>query len=513
MRLPYLENASNRSKQRIINFMGINYGSQTKDGEMASTLNLTTDDFPHISQRKPRAKEATYVSPTTLFSKAGMFVVDGTRLLLNGANVGTVTAGRKQMAAVGDYVLIFPDKKYYNVSSKVFGDMEATYTAKGLVFGEDNDGQSTITTTGNTFPFSVGDGITITGCTVAPENNISAIVRAVNGKELKFYSNSFTKATETGNVTIKREIPDLDFICEDNYRLWGCKDNTIYASKYSDPLNFNVFDGLTSDSYYIQVGSDGAFTGCVPFSSHICFFKEDVLHKLYGSKPSNYQIVTANVFGVQAGCERSLCTINETLYYLGRNGIYAYVGGVPDLASANLGMRRYTDACADTDGEKYYISMRDGESGEWGLYAYDIRRGIWLREDATQAHDMTNIDGKVYFIDSLGGLYRMNADAAEEEEIEWAVEFCPFTEVMNERKGYSKLGIRLELGEEAYLVAETRIDDGNWEQVYMTHNKRAKTINIPILPRRCDNFRVRLSGRGKCTIKSFVRDFYVGSEV
>lgn len=513
MRLPYLENASNQSKQRIINFLGLNYGCQTMDGEMSDTLNITTDDFPYISQRKPRVKESTYISPTTLFSKSGLFVIDGTRVLLDGENIGTVTEGRKQMASVGNIVVIFPDKKYYNVETETFGDIEITYTSMDIKFGTNEDGLSTITTPGNDFTFSVGDAVTITGCTVAPENNITAIIRGVNGKVLTFYANTFTNAIEkTSSVTIKRAVPDLDFICESNYRLWGCKNNTIYASKYADPFNFQVFDGLTSDSYYIQVGSDGDFTGCIPFSSHICFFKEDVLHKLYGSKPANYQVVTSNVFGVQSGCERSMCIINETLYYMGRNGVYSYTGGIPDLISSALGTNRYTDACAETDGEKYYISMKNGD--EWGLFTYDVRRNIWLREDDTHAYDMENVEGKLCFIDSNGSLYRVNGDTSlSDEVIDWSVTFCPFTETINERKGYSKLGIRMDLGENSYLTVEISIDNGKWEKVYTTHNEKAKTISVPVFPNRCDNFQVRLSGRGSCKIKSFVRDFHVGSEV
>lgn len=512
MRLPYLQEVKKETQQSIVNFLGLNYGCNTNMGEMSETKNITTENFPFITQRKPRTKEVGYISPTSLFAKSGLFVVDGTRVLYNGEHIGTVTKGKKQIASVGNTVVIFPDKKYYDTEKKTFGDMEITYSAKGLVFGTNEDGLSTITTTGADFSFQEGDGIKISGCAVAPENNTSIIVRGVDGKTMTFYSNSFTAATETGTVTIKREVPDLDFICENNYRLWGCKGNTIYASKYADPLNFNVFDGLTGDSYYIQVGSDGEFTGCASFSSHICFFKEDVLHKLYGSKPSNYQIVTASVFGVQAGCERSLVTINETLYYLGRNGVYAYNGGVPDLVSEAFGTRRFSEACAETDGEKYYISMYG--DGEWGLYAYDVRRGLWIREDDTHALDMMSFDGKTYFLGADGNLYSINGDAEiSDETIEWGVTFCTFTETMNERKGYSRLGIRLELGENAYLTVEISIDDGNWKEIYTTHNKRAKTISIPVIPNRCDNFRIRLSGMGECKIKSLVREFTIGSEV
>ena len=508
MLLPYLNEQSNKGKQSIINFLGINYGNESKDGELEDCKNLSTDSFPCLTQRRARKLEDSYINPTTLHAKEELIVIDGTRVLYNNENVGTVTEGRKQIVTVGNIVVIFPDKVYYNVETKEFGNMEETYTsgASQIKFTD-----STITTTGTDFTFRVGDAITVSGCTVAPENNKSVIVREVSGKTLTFYNSTFTASSETAAITLKREVPDLDFICESNYRLWGCKDNTIYASKYSDPLNFSVFDGLTSDSYYIQVGSDGDFTGCIPFSSHICFFKENVLHKLYGSKPSNYQVVTSNVFGVQAGCERTLKIINETLYYLGKNGVYAYTGGIPDLISENFGTERFSDACAESDGDKYYISMKNDE--KWGLYSYDIMRTIWLKEDDTHAIDFANVKGKVYYISADdNNLYSVN-DVTAEEEIEWAATFTKFTERVNERKGYSRLLLRVDIDKGSWLKVEISKDDKPFEPIYTTHNQNAKTISVPIHPNRCDNFRIRLTGKGKCVIKSLIRSFHIGSEV
>lgn len=510
MHLPYLKPVQSKSRQRILNFLGLNYSSQFTDGEMSDSMNITTDKFPYIAQRKGRTKVSTHEGATTLYAKSGLFVVKGTEVIHNDEVIGTVTEGKKQMVAVGNIVVIFPDKKYYNVETKTFSDMEITYEQAGLVFGTNGEGLSTITTTGDAFTFTAGDAITISGCTTAPENNTSIIIRDVEDKVLTFYANSFTSATEAGTVTLKREVPDLDFICENNYRLWGCKGGTIYASKYADPLNFQVFDGLTSDSYYIQVGSDGEFTGCISYSSHICFFKEDVLHKMYGSKPSNFQVLTSNVFGVQAGCERTLCIINETLYYMGRHGVYAYTGGVPELISSAFGTKEFSEACAGTDGEKYYISMKN--NAEWGLFTYDVRRNIWLREDSTHAIDMADVEGRLHFINSDGDLFLVN-DSSSNEVIDWSVTFCPFTEAINERKGYSKLGMRVDIAEGAYLEVAVKEDNSTWRKVYITHDEHARTVNIPIKPNRCDSFIVKLSGRGQCTIKSFVREFHVGSEV
>ena len=503
MLLPYLTEFESPSKKYTVSFKGINYGEGYQDGELADCTNLSTEKYPCISQRAARVKESQFTSPTTIHAKDGILVVDGTKVYYNGIQVGDVTSGKKQMATIGNYVVIFPDKMYFNVSTKVYGSMEETFTASGLVFTH-----NTITTTG-TFNFTEGDAVKISGCAVA-ENNKTPIIENVTETVLTFKDNTFTATTEEGEVTIKRNVPDLDFICESNYRLWGTMGNTIYASKFSDPFNFEVFDGLSSDSYYIDVGSDGAFTGCIPYSSHICFFKENTLHKLYGTKPSTFQIVTANIYGVQSGCENSMCIVNEQLLYKGVDGVYSYTGGVPELISSKFGTKRFSDAVATCDGERYYISMKHGN--DWSLYVYDVLKNVWLREDNTHAHDMAFYDGHVYFIGDDGGLYKIDRTASR-AGIEWSATFCPFNETVNERKGYSKFHLRLDLSAGSWISVDVKTDvDTQWSEVYTTHNEKARVVSVPILPKRCDSISVRIRGKGECTVKTFIREFTTGSD-
>lgn len=517
--LPFLSAVQNKSKKYSVAFRGINYGEGTQDGEFAETYNLSTDKYPCITQRSPRPTAAHYTQPTTLHSKGKLLVVDGTDVIYGDTKVGEVTEGKKQTATIGNYIVIFPDKKYYKVPTEddkdgEFGSMEASFTGKGLKFTT-----SAITmpepTSGEDygdFPFREGDAVTITGCTNNGNNKESEIIiRGVTSNELSFDDNAFTEATESGEVTIKRTVPALDFICESNYRLWGTHGNTIYSSKFSDPFNFKVFDGLASDSYAIEVGSEGEFTGCIPYSSHICFFKENTLHKLYGSKPSNFQITTVNVYGVQSGSERSMQIVNEQLLYKGVGGVYSYTGGVPELISEKFGNRRYSDAVACCDGEKYYISMKQGET--YSMFVYDVIKNIWLREDDTRAVDMTFYDGKVYFINSEGELRYINK-AGNRNDIEWGATFCTMHETINERKGYSKFHLRMELSAGAWLAVDIKTDnDLQWRQIYTTHNEKAKTVSIPIIPTRCDSIDIRLRGVGECTIKTFIREFIAGSDI
>lgn len=517
--LPILNSTKQTNKKYVVAFRGINYGEGWQDGEFSDTKNLSSAQFPCLSQRFGRVfagdkhpnKQVFYAKGAVYqlqFSSAGyVYLTRDSVIVYTQQPGGTLfNAEPKQITSIGNYLIFFPDKAYYNTATNEVGSLEETYTATGLTF----EGGKIITT-GDAWRFRKGDAVTITGCTSHPENNKTIIVRGVSGSELSFYDNSFTAGVEAGAVMVKREVPDLDYVCESNYRLWGVKGNTIYGSKYGDPFNFNCFDGVSGDSYYIDVGTDGEFTGCIPFASHICFFKENCLHKLYGSKPSNYQVVTSQVYGLQKGSDKSMCIINETLYYKGVLGVYAYTGGVPELVSECFGQRRYHDACAATDGTRYYISMAD-EDGNWHLMNLDVEKGIWVREDDFHAIGMGTVGGKVHMVSKEWSGYI--DEGADISDVEWSATLCPFTEVMNERKGYSKFHLRLDLAAGAWLKVEIkRNTDKRWQTVYATHNERAQTVTVPILPARCDSVEIRLSGKGECKIRTFVREFHVGSDI
>lgn len=361
--------------------------------------------------------------------------------------------------------------------------------------------------------FSVGDAVEISGCTSVAANNKTAIAREITATTMTFYSGTLTAGSEAAQVALKRNVPDLTCICECDNRIWGAAGQTIYASALGDPKNFNVFDGLSTDSYAVAVGTDGDFTGCVAYSSSVIFWKEHCYHKMMGSVPSDFTYNTYTVPGVQAGSEKSMVIINEVLYYKGRGGVYAFTGGTPELISENFGTRRYTDAVAGTDGENYYISVSD-ERGEWSFFVYDILRGIWLREDATHAADFALLDGVLYYLDYITRKVMMTGqDYSEEGRIDWTASFAPFTEQAQGRKCYSKLYLRLELTPGAWMQVHISCDGEPWRKVWATHDSTEPTLTAYFRPTRCDSFRVRLTGKGQVKIKSFVREFEMGSEV
>lgn len=505
MRLPKLQYGADLRTQQTLQFGGVQYGRGGGEGDFAETKNLSSRQYPSLCQRADRELVAQYTAATALYAKGALAVVDGTSFLYDGETVGTVTAGEKEIVSVNTKILIFPDKKYYDTATFTFGSMadsvsssNVTWTTNSLKLNGSTDLDER---------FAIGQAVKISGSSTA--NNLTLTIRGVSADTLTFTDNSFTEGTETGTVTVAREIPDFDCVCESANRLWGAAGNTIYASALGDPLTFFNYDGLSTDAYAVSVGTDGDFTACESYSSNVLFFKEHMLHKMLGSMPSEYRMYDYTIPGVQAGSQKSLVTINETLYYKGVDGIYAYAGSTPSLITQNFGVRHFQNAVAGTDGSRYYVSMQDMETNEWSLYCYDTLYSIWLREDDTHAVDFARLDTHMHFL-SDSKVWKVTD--ADDEAVDWTGEFYPLDDSIYGKRGYSKLWMKLELAEDSWVMAEISEDGSPWHQVGMWHYEKSETMLIPIFPAQCDTFRLRLSGHGRCVIKNMVREFDVGSE-
>lgn len=361
-----------------------------------------------------------------------------------------------------------------------------------------------------------GDRVNISGCVSVQENDREAVeVKEVGPRGVTFIlpeELQFTEVVEAGAVVVERWVPDLDFICESGNRLFGCssKDNTIYASALGDPTNWSVHDGLASDSYAEEVGSPGPFTGCLAYGGGVLFWKEELLHRLVGSYPAAYEVRADYIAGLQAGSEGSMVVVNETLYYKGRAGIYAYAGGVPRLISGALGQVRYEKAAAGSDGERYYVSMRRTDTGAWELLSYDLRRGLWMKEDALEARAFARLNETVYLL-LEDGVYALDSEADDPGgPVPWEVTFAPFFEGTCRRKYPSRLLLRLELEPGSWVEAQLARDKGVFRQVWASREHDALTAEVPIRPGRCDRYQLRLKGEGRCLIRGLEREFTLG---
>jgi hypothetical protein len=329
--------------------------------------------------------------------------------------------------------------------------------------------------------------------------------------------------TITNSITIKREMPEMDFITESENRLWGCRYgiakngevvNEIYASKLGDFKNWNCFMGISTDSYAVSVGSDGQFTGAITHLGYPIFFKEKCMHKIYGNYPANYQVQTTACRGVERGSHNSLAIVNEVLYYKSTMAVCAYDGSLPTEISYQLGNTHYSDAVACAHGNKYYINMKDGK-GEWHLFVYDASMGMWHKEDDIHIKAFCSCRDELYFIDgnavkTVGG----SGDSYDEETVKWMAESGVIGTSSPDKKYISQLVVRLSLTIGARVFFYIQYDSGEeWEQVCALTGHNLRSFSVPIRPKRCDHFRLRIEGEGDAKIYSITKTIEEGSEI
>ncbi len=513
MILPKIAYGFQKMKSEIVAMRGINYSDMISDGDLAECKNLSARRYPYITTRRARVKQEMYSAVTALTSWERLVTIKDNVLFYDGEEIGGLenTENERQFAVVNTKMVIWPDKKYFDITNKKIKALEAKVTGAKAVFTSDT--MTVADWDDLTKYFNAGDAVTVSGCKTEAGNNKDIVIREVTATALKVTSDGFTAATEeSAQITIERKIPELDYICESQNRLWGVSNEkkTIYASALGDPTNFFVYEGLSTDSYALAVGTEGDFTGCCKLSSSVLFWKETVLHKILGSYPAEYSLYTYDMEGLQKGSHKSMQVINEVLFYMGIHGVYAYSGGTPSLISANFGEHSFTNAVAGNDGDSYYLSVTEGDKSH--LFVYETRSGIWVREDDTRVLDFARIGKDLYFLDSCGDIYLADGHA-DDGEIEWCAEFTPFYETVEGKKTYSKLLLRLEMPRGSYLRAEVKHDRKRWKEAGKVLGRTEDVIPLRIPISRCDKFRIRLSGKGPCAILSVVREFSVGSEV
>ena len=542
MRLPEIKSAASPVRREIVQSRGLNFSDDTADGDLASCLNLGWHRWPFLAARRAREAVEGYddITITDMCSWDGLVcVTDEGKVLYDGQElVGTVTPGVKQFAAVNTKLVIWPDGVYLDRAERdqlpVIKPMGAKVKMTKAVFGttsvqlvnfalKDRTTEEYVAVTDLRTVFQKGDGLKIEGLTTLTGNNKAVVITGVMTDTLfvvhKLADESFEVIFDEGTeeaageafFTVTREIPPMDFICESGNRLWGCSSDkqTIYASALGDPTNFNVFDGLSTDSYAVAVATEGPFTGCGRLGSVVCFWKEKGLHKILGDYPAEYVMYTDQLEGVREGSWRSMCVINSTLYYLGIHGPHAYSGGLPQPIFRGMGNHTLTGGVGGTDGKRYYLCCEDDmEYGEPWLMIYDPASGAWLREDSADYQAMARPRGDLLLLTSGGSILREDA-GGEDPQVLWSMTFTPFRETLEGRKRYSRLLFRLELPIDAWAEAWERTDGGKWERTGRVIGKDEDTVQMWVRPNRCDSFEVKLEGRGPCAVKGILREYQI----
>lgn len=482
-----------------------------------------------------------------------------------------LTDSEKQLVSMGAYVIILPDKAYINTQDyddcgKIEADWtngsqatvslcmedgaaydytagkEAPESPQNGQFWLDTSGENDamkvwnestggwvsvetvyckISCTGIGAQFKDLDGVTVSG---AEQIEGSRIIQHVTADSMVLIGLvPQTVTVEAGELRITRKMPDMDYVVECQNRLWGCfygvkngqTINEIYCCALGDFKNWERYAGISTDSYRASVGTDGKWTGAITYLGYPLFWKENHLHKVYVDEGGAHQIQDTACRGVQEGCSRSLQVVNDRLYFKSRSGVCAYDGSLPENTGYSLGQELFSEAVGGNLRGKYYLSMH-GEAG-WNLFVYDTKNGIWVKEDDTHALAMATLRDELYILDAETKQF-FGASGRAEGQKEKTVQWSATTNVIGYsdagQKYVSRFAVRLRLEDGATAQFSIEYDsNGIWLPCGSIVGNRIKSAILPVKPRRCDHFRIRITGFGTMQIYSISKIYEKGSDV
>lgn len=561
--MPNLRAAQRKTEEQQMKFTGLDYRAEPSDGSCSDCSGITSRAYPSIRPHNRMGTVSSYQQLTCMKGfGSDLLICAGKKIYWNAAEVGELTYAndygetdvttRRQAEMVNTQIVILPDKLLFDTSTGELEPLDGIYTATGFVLyrqfvtkeqqyyhiidfsmgiadDADHSGADDLFQ-----HIELNDTVFLTGFTSiaaawSVDNKPDGItVRYIDreGYRIGFYDNSFSKLDEeaadgTEYVNGKKytphetalqfeyRCPELELIAEADNRLWGVEGNTIYACALGSPRNWFRYDGLADDAYALAVAGSTPFTAIRGYGTHVCFFKEDKIHRIYGNKPSNYSLNTLLCPGVQRGGQETVQAVNGVLWYAAPSGIYAYDGSSADCVSAQLGVQTIDADFAAAAEEGYYVEMDCGRGRQ--LYCLDTNNAVWTIWDKGWYAAAANVDGKLILATAAGEILQ----AAEGVTLdEWSIALNEFTEGVAGRKSYSKLVIQCDMAREAHMEIAVRFDGGRWIPVFAMEGKYGQRVMYaPLPPNRCYGMAMRITGRGDVTIKGIARAYSLLSDV
>lgn len=555
MRLPELKLLKKSQVQNEYQaaFLGMNTRRRAGPQEFASMWNMGAAEFPMMAPRRERRLIRKIPNGGAILGGDSISWIDGGSLYIDGELITGGLENNSQLVRMGAYLIVWPDKVVYNTHTGELRTIDHTWRGDSLharpcmLSGQDleyvaqelepdspRDGQYWLNTASNALyqylngswqgldtvytrleardlgnGFGEYDVVSLAGLSYENFNLEAATVYARGDDYIVIATGEMVDIDVTGDIRISRTSPELDMICECNNRLWGYSNKTheIRGSKLGDPTNWSSYLGISTDSYAATVGSVGDFTGICAFMGYVHFFKEDRVHRLYGTMPANFQLMETQLRGVMAGCEKSLVVASEMLCYMSRDGMMRYDGSAPISLQDPLGDIRMTDVVCGVHQSRLYASaVVDGEPR---MLVFDMLRGLWHMEDDARAVGFASTDEGDFFLSSDGNLWGIDgagsrletSDAGDEGPIEWSAVSGDMMQESVMVKILRQISLRFEMERGARIKVDVMYNsDGKWLRVMDFATQKKKTVTLPITARECDHMRVRYEGTGKTVL-------------
>ena len=507
----------------VTTFGGIDRRAGAPLGTFETMENMTGDDYPALRSRRKRSVAATLTGKAGgLTVKDALIYVDGTKLYCNGIKTNLeLTEGDKQLISMGAYLLIWPDKCYLNTADlSDYGPIEASVTTEGTVklipvaAEDDEEGVFScmaLECAGIGAPFAPGEGVHLSGAGEIIAESTYLLLECSDDRIVIPFTISEEMSVDAP-MTVRRYVPEMDFVCQCGNRIWGCKYgmvngqvvNAVYGSALGDFRSWNSFRGLASDSYAASRGSDGVFTAAYPYLGSVLFFKENCIERLYIAANGAHQIVTLECEGVAKGSHRSPAVCGGVLYYHGAGGIYAFDGSLPRSVSGGLGEFHGSGGVGGGLGELYYLAIEETGVGRQ-LLILDTHRGMWHQHDGLAVVQFARWGNELFALtDTEVVAMRGTVGRAELGDILWFAQTTDIGIGQREERYVSRVEVELEAAWNGMAVVTVSYDGGqSWHHCGTVMGRGGlRRTTVAVRAVRAPHCKLRLAGMGDCSLRA-----------
>lgn len=382
---------------------------------------------------------------------------------------------------------------------------------------------------------------------------------AYTDSEYIYFAGAAPQIETITNYTLKRYMPTLQQFTLLNGRIVGVfcgYDETgkfiskAYASTVNNPTSWSEYGGALS----ADIGGSEEFTGITEYRGDVLAFTENTIVRL---KISDKEITasTLKCDGVRKRDGKSVVCIDGTVYYKGKNGIYAYDGSFPKKISGALDKELFFAAVEKTleplppqelpddylgelfpgvtatSAESpspagaynggYYVRLED-KKGKSNIYVYNTVSKSWSVEDDPGVTEFFNMEENLMAVckDENGSKiilwdydsadmnavesYIKDGYPAVEDKVRWFFEtgrtFADNKNGMTPTRIFLKARIKSggSLG-----VGCICNEDSSPQRILSLSDTRGDNFEIPLSATKCRSVRLAVYGRGEAEILGY----------
>ena len=170
--------------------------------------------------------------------------------------------------------------------------------------------------------------------------------------------------------------------------------------------------------------------------------------------------------------------------------------------------------------------MKD-RNDNWRMFVYDTKYGNWWKEDRVEALGFGAVDDELFYIDEEHNtlVSVMGSVGTQEADFDWAAEFglvgvnyqqggnYDSPARIRNAKYLSMFKVRMYLDPEAKMTLWIRYnDDALYEKMGERRGHDTRTFILPVIPKRCDHLRFKITGHGDMKVYDLSRIMEVGGE-